>query len=49
MSLQRQLARIPPHAMVNARNGVDYPLSSQEMDWYISYFEDRPAKRATAS
>ena len=49
MSLQRHLARIPPHAMVNARNGVDYPLTSQEMDWYISYFEEYPAKRAAAS
>ena len=49
MSLQRHLARIPPHAMVNARNGVDYPLTAQEMDWYISYFEEYPAKRAAAS
>ena len=38
MSMQRHLAHIPPHAIVNAKEGVDYPLTEDEMGWYIDYF-----------
>ena len=38
MSMQRHLAHIPPHAIINAKEGVDYPLTEAEMGWYIDYF-----------
>ena len=40
MHVQRYLARVPSNAMINARNGVDYPLTDDEMNWYIDYFCD---------
>ncbi|MBM3510692.1 MAG: DUF2336 domain-containing protein [Alphaproteobacteria bacterium] len=43
IEMQRHIARIPPHAIVNARNGVDFPLGGDEMDWYIDYFRDLDA------
>ena len=38
MTLQKELARIPAHAMVNARAGSDYPLSQDELSWYLDFF-----------
>ena len=38
MRLQSGLARIPPREVVNARDGVDYPLAPDEMDWQLEYF-----------
>ena len=38
ISMQRHLAHVPPHAIVNAKEGVDYPLTEAEMGWYIDYF-----------
>ncbi|MEE8544595.1 MAG: DUF2336 domain-containing protein [Alphaproteobacteria bacterium] len=38
MRLQSGLARIPPREMINARDGVDYPLAPDEMDWQLEYF-----------
>ncbi len=38
MRLQQRLGSIPPQAILNARNGVDYPLNPEEMEWQISYF-----------
>jgi len=35
MRLQAKLGRVPPHRMVNARNGTDFPLSAEEMAWQI--------------
>lgn len=31
MELQKRLAHIPPHEVLNARDGLDYPLTVQEM------------------
>jgi uncharacterized protein (DUF2336 family) len=33
--LQNRVAGIPPHRLLNARNGTDYPLSNEEMTWQI--------------
>ncbi len=38
MRLQSGLARIPPREVVNARDGVDFPLTPDEMDWHLEYF-----------
>ena len=40
MALQKHHARIPARSMLNARGGIDYPLSHEEMGWYVEYFED---------
>ena len=38
MDLQRQLAHIPPTKIVNARDGIDYALSTSEMESQLSLF-----------
>ena len=38
MRLQARLAHISHQATVNARDGVDYPLSPEEMTWHLEYF-----------
>lgn len=39
MDLQRQLAHIPPTKLVNARDGIDYALSTSEMEKQLSLFD----------
>jgi hypothetical protein len=39
MDLQRQLAGIPPHKIMNARDGVDYPLRTDEMEEQLALFD----------
>jgi hypothetical protein len=38
VQLQLRLARIPPPKVIQARNGIDYPLSEDEMRWQIEFF-----------
>ena len=38
VQLQLRLARVPPATVIQARNGVDYPLSEDEMRWQIEFF-----------
>ena len=38
LTLQKELAQVPPHAILNARCGVDYPLSQDELSWYLDFF-----------
>ncbi len=38
LKIQTFVARVPPHAMAMARDGVDFPLTDQEMNWHLSYF-----------
>lgn len=40
MEVQKQLAKIPPPKVLNARNGVDYPMSGAEMEREIGYFAE---------
>jgi hypothetical protein len=35
MRLQNQVGGIAPKKMLNARNGVDYPMSEEDMNWQI--------------
>lgn len=39
MDLQRQLAHIPPTKIVNAREGIDYALTTSEMESQLSLFD----------
>lgn len=38
LRMQTLLARIPPNGIVNARNGVDYPMTEDEMNWHLEIF-----------
>ncbi len=38
LKLQKDLARVPSHAILNARGGVDYPLGEDELSWYLDFF-----------
>ena len=40
MDLERTLARVPPRAIVNARDGLDFPFTSAEMTKHLALFED---------
>ena len=37
--LQARVAQVPPKTQVMARNGTDYALTTEEMDWQLDYFE----------
>ncbi len=38
LKLQTYIGHVPPSDMILAREGVDYPLSAEEMEWHLSYF-----------
>lgn len=38
VKVQSGVAHLPNSKMVMARNGVDFPLSQEEMGWHLSYF-----------
>ncbi|WP_246148520.1 DUF2336 domain-containing protein [Skermanella pratensis] len=38
MQLQSRAANIPPRMLLNARNGVDYPLTPVEMTWQLEFY-----------
>ncbi len=38
LDLQRKVAHVPPSKVVNARDGVDYSLSEDEMSWFLEFF-----------
>ncbi len=38
MELQKRLAHIPPHEVLNARDGLDYPLTTSEMKEMLAIF-----------
>jgi len=39
LDLQKELAKIPHAELIYPRNGVDYPLSTEEMDFQIGFFK----------
>lgn len=39
LDLQRELAKIPHAELIYPRNGTDYPLSTEEMDFQIGFFK----------
>ena len=38
VQLQLRLARVPPTKVLQARDGIDYPLSEDEMRWQLYFF-----------
>jgi uncharacterized protein (DUF2336 family) len=40
MDLERTLARVPPRAIVNARDGLDFPFTPAEMTQHLALFDD---------
>jgi uncharacterized protein (DUF2336 family) len=40
VQLQLRLARVPPVKVLQARDGIDYPLSEDEMRWQIEFFSN---------
>jgi len=41
--LQRELAKVPHGELLYPRNGEDFPLSPEEMDWQIGFFKPEKA------
>lgn len=39
LMIQMQVAKVPPKNQVMARNGSEYALTSDEMDWQLEYFD----------
>lgn len=38
MQMQMRLAGIAPNAVLNARNGTDYPMTEDDMSWQLEFF-----------
>jgi len=38
-TLQHRMARVPPGAIVHPKNGTEFPLSENDMNWYASFYE----------
>ncbi len=38
LKLQTLMLKLPAHEIVPARNGVDFPLTPDEMNWHLGYF-----------
>lgn len=43
LDLQRELAKVPHAELLYPRNGEDFPLSTEEMDWQIGFFKPEKA------
>ena len=39
VQLQLRVARIPPRKALRPRDGIDFPLTPEDMDWQIAFFE----------
>lgn len=46
LQLQRDIARIEPRQLLNARDGFEYPLTQDEMDWHLDFFGVKQAAKA---
>ncbi|WP_374762911.1 DUF2336 domain-containing protein [Yunchengibacter salinarum] len=38
--MQTELALVPPSQLLPAKNGTDFPVDENELDWHLSYFLD---------
>ena len=39
-TVQTKVARVPRGDIINARNGMEYPFTDEEMDWQLSFYEN---------
>ncbi len=37
--IQTVIAQVSRREIVNARNGIEYPFTEEEMDWQLSFYE----------
>ena len=40
MDVQKVVAKVPPSEHINARGGTEYPLTEDEMSWYLDFFAE---------
>jgi hypothetical protein len=40
IQIQLRVAKIPPSTVMNAKDGVDYPLSPDDLQWHVDLFSD---------
>jgi len=40
LEIQREIAKVAPNEIVNARDGVEYSLTEDEMAWYLDFFAE---------
>ncbi len=38
LKVQSLLVQVPPHSMMMARDGIDFPMTDEEMEWQLKYF-----------
>ncbi|MEX0582446.1 MAG: DUF2336 domain-containing protein [Sneathiella sp.] len=38
--IQTVIAHVPRREIINARNGIEYPFTDEEMDWQLSFYEN---------
>ena len=38
IQVQLRVARVPPMDVLNAKNGTDYPLTEEELQWHADLF-----------
>jgi len=38
--VQTKIAHVPRGDIVNARNGIEFPFTDEEMDWQLSFYAD---------
>ena len=38
LQVQNHIAKVPQHSLVLARDGIDYPLGEDDMEWYLESF-----------
>ncbi|MBM3554642.1 MAG: DUF2336 domain-containing protein, partial [Alphaproteobacteria bacterium] len=39
--LQHRLARVPPGAILQPKKETEFPLSENDMEWYVSFYDDK--------
>ena len=38
MQVQLRVARVPPTELLNAKDGTDYPMTAEELQWHVDLF-----------
>ena len=38
MQVQLKVARVPPMDVLNAKDGTDYPMTAEELQWHADMF-----------
>ncbi|HAM48584.1 MAG TPA: hypothetical protein DCO73_12690, partial [Alphaproteobacteria bacterium] len=38
LTIQREIGQVPSNDICLARNGVDFPMDEEEMNWHLQFF-----------